>query len=730
MYVREGRTTLSKDVRILTNIGTAVVVRAKSFGVELRDSIGDITFVAWADYTAAQTICDGKAMSLVGWLRPVWDVLSTKAKDETLRRLEVVQEVVTGYRDGHRELARAGEPRAPFGPGFGVSISKRCEVMALLLGEEGQHDRAKQRRILEGELKSAGNNPSTIRNWVKNWREDGLVGLIDKRSIRQSKGWDLIDVRFRRRARVEIDRLDGDISTVSKDEIYRRTLKSLHDEGITDFHIPQRITGEYLSTLKQSKGRTTRAQKSRTLQKVSGKQSYPAMRPGQVVAIDATRADNLVYDPLSGDAYSVEILTAIDVASRVVLALRVVAMSADGTDVGLLLYDICRPFSLAVRGEDIGNWRWVGLPGNLDLSDVAVSVGRRRLAPDFSTLQGEHPIPSLMPDAIHNDNASIFVSHWELGLLDLFGIDLLLSRPRDPSDNPQVERWHEILQRGLQQTPGYKGRNVSERGHLVADSPLFTAKQLEDTLRHFISCDYHRSHHTGLVLAGEELSNERAARLCPLEMYDAMIEATGRIDVPQRADLIYQFLPGRWLRVGHAGVEMRDVVYDSVALDGYREVARGAYRKKDGAMLFFYDPHDVSRLWFRDPETELVHPIPWRGANRIGAPVTSRTVEAARKLIRERGGNGVLKRHSATHQIIEEVGDLMTSEPKSADMRRKLRADRLRGEQSQRDHAEAQAAQTHRTLDNLIEGGARGRPRIDVDVLRRPWPNLIDKAQT
>jgi len=727
MYVREGRTTLSKDVRILTDIGTAVVVKVKSPGVELRDSVGNVTLVEWPNYTAAQMICDGKAVPLVGWLRPVWDVLSPKARAETLRRLEVVQEIVTGYRDGHRELARAGEPRAPFGPGFGLSESKRCEVMALLLGEEGQHDRAKQRRILEGELKSAGNNPSTIRNWLKNWREQGLAGLIDKRSIRQSKGCDVIDVRFRRQSRVEIDRLDGDISTVSNNEIYRRTLKSLRDEGITDLHIPQRATGEYLATLKKRKGRTTRAQKSRTLQKVSGKHSYPAMRPGQVVAIDATRADNLVYDPRTGDAFSVEILTAIDVATRVVLALRVVAMSADGTDVGLLLYDICRPFSLAVSGQDIGNWRWVGLPGAVDLSDLTVSVGRRRLAPDFSTLQGEHPIPSLMPDAVHSDNASIFVSQWELGLLDLFGIDLLLSRPRDPSDNPQVERWHETLQRGLQQIPGYKGRNVSERGHLVAESPLFTATQLEDTLRHFISCDYHRSHHTGLVLAGEELSNEKAVRLCPLEMYDAMIEATGRIDVPQRADLIYQFLPGRWLRVGHAGVELRDMVYDSVALDGYREVARGTYRKKDDAMLFFYDPHDVSRLLFRDPETELVHPIPWRGANRIGAPFTSRIVDAAHRLIRERGGNGVLKPHSATHQIIEEIGDLLTSEPKSADMRRKLRADQLRGEQSRRDHAEAQAAQAHMTLDNLIEGGARVRPGIDIKRLRRPWPNLIDK---
>jgi putative transposase len=70
---------------------------------------------------------------------------------------------------------------------------------------------------------------------------------------------------------------------------------------------------------------------------VSGTQHYPAIRPGQVVAIDATRADNRVFDSLTGRAFSVEILTALDVATRVVLALRVVPRSANGIDAGLLL---------------------------------------------------------------------------------------------------------------------------------------------------------------------------------------------------------------------------------------------------------------------------------------------------------------------------------------------------------------------------------------------------------
>src|ERR1700744_258241 len=162
MPIHEGRTTLSKDTRILTDCGTAVVVAVLAAGVKLRDSVGDVTHVSWPELTEARAIRDGEAAPLVGWMRPLWDAMSARAKSETMVRLEVVQEIVTGYRDGHPELAREGEPRAPFGPGFDVSLSKRCEVMAQRLGEEGQHDRVKQRRIRDGELQSAGKSPSTI----------------------------------------------------------------------------------------------------------------------------------------------------------------------------------------------------------------------------------------------------------------------------------------------------------------------------------------------------------------------------------------------------------------------------------------------------------------------------------------------------------------------------------------------------------------------------------------
>lgn len=715
----DGRTTLITGARVLTEKGTAVVVAVLACEVQLRDVFGEVTPHPWVELPTIQNTYNTDAVALIEPLRPLWDRVHEYVRQQALERLEIVQEVLTGFREGHSELARPGEPRYPFGPDFGESESRRCTAMAELLALENQSLSQSHRRrqgCSERELGSAETNPSTIRNWVRGFKNGGLRALIDGRSLRESMSWELIDAPYREMAAKVFDTFNGDISTVSLSEIDRRTRVRLRNNGITETVTPQRITQQYLSTLKRQKGATTRSQRTRALQKVSGTRHYPAIRPGQVVAIDATRADNLVFDPLSGKPVSVEILTAIDVATRVILALRVVPRSANGLEAGLLVYDVCRPFSLRVTGASVSDWRWVGLPAALDFSAVHVHTAHRHVAPDFSTLEGDHAIPSVMPDAIHCDHGSIFISEWFMSLLRDLGIDLLLSRGKKPTDNPQVERWHETIQRGLQQIPGYKGRNTAERGRLVSQEPLLTAHELQEHLRRFVALDYHRTGHTGIVVPGFEEADAKA-RLCPLEMWDAMVEATGRIDVPQRPDLIYQFLPIRWGTINQAGVEFGDMTYDSPVLEDYRAVPVGYFRPGDRAAPFYVDPHDLSRIWFPDPQTSRVEPVEWRGAQRTLAPMTDVIVAAVRRRIIDRGGNAVLKRGSATRQILNELTEL-TVAPTGRKLKAQLAAAARRVEQSRVDHDEAQRAQ------DVAQAGQPVAP-APADSLRRRWPNLL-----
>ncbi|WP_193045336.1 integrase [Mycolicibacterium baixiangningiae] len=707
----DGRTSLIEGTKVLTQRGFALTGVVGAAGVTLHYSCGETSVVSWVALGVIRGLEGGEVCALSDSLRPLWDTLVDDVREAALFKMEIVQEILTGYRDGHQCLARPGEPRPPYGPS-GASENQRCKAMAAELNAGAQLDRRVRGRLQDGETRPAQYSPSTLRLWVRNFKERGLLALIDERSTRQSKSWELIDSRYRQVATQIVDTLDGDRSTISNQEIDRRTRVQLKENGIDDFVAPERITREYLAHLKRERGTTTRAQRSRKSRRVSGAKHYPAIRPGQVVAIDVTRADNLVYDPLSGDPCSVEIITAIDVATRVVLALRVVPRSAKGFEAGLLLYDICRPFSLQVDGTSIGDWRWVGLPEQLDLSGVPIQVGKRVLSPNFTTLQGEHGIPSVMPDAIRCDHGSIFVCMQFRALLIMLGIDLMLNRGGKPNDNPHVERWHETIQRGLQQIPGYKGRNVSQRGKLVAEEPLLTARQLQDHLCRFIALDYHRYGHEGIILPGEE-----AARVCPLELWDAMTEITGRIDVPQQPDLIYQFLPVKWGTISHAGVEFKNMVYDSLTvLEPYRSVPVGQFRAGDRAAPFFYDPQDLSRIWFHDPATKRVEPIEWRGSDRTVAPMTEAIVNLALKRIRRRGGNLVLNKHSATRQIIDELGQI-TETPAKPKLQKQLIAARMREERAKIDHAEAQRVQDHLRP-------ARPPARRRSAAAREVWPPL------
>jgi putative transposase len=207
---------------------------------ELRDSLGDVMHRSWIELSTVRAIVDGHVAALTEPLQPVWDGLDDDIRNIALTKLEVVQEILTGYRDGHPAFARDDEPRPPFGPGFGVSESKRCTEMAKQLNCEGQFDRRLQRRLHEGEIQSAGYSPNTIRSWVRGFKERGLLALIDGRSTRPSKMWDLIDARYRNLATQVINTLDGDRSTVSIQELDRRTRVQLKDNGIADLRTPQR----------------------------------------------------------------------------------------------------------------------------------------------------------------------------------------------------------------------------------------------------------------------------------------------------------------------------------------------------------------------------------------------------------------------------------------------------------------------------------------------------------
>jgi hypothetical protein len=201
--------------------------------------------------------------------------------------------------------------------------------------------------------------------------------------------------------------------------------------------------------------------------------------------------------------------------------------------------------------------------------------------------------------------------------------------------------------------------------------------------------------HDGLTLPGAP-----GIRLTPLEMHDALADATGRIVVPQHPDLIFQFLPIIWLAPGHAGVEHKNLVYDAEVLEDFRSVRRGTFRTQD-------------------------HEIPWKARHLIHAPLVDDVLDRALRRIRERGGNRSINKTVIMRQIIDEIGELTTA-PTTDEWRAKMSAAQLRWEQSQRDHAEV--AEAHRLVEERISGGKPRDPQVPATPSSDPTELDFDTA--
>lgn len=717
------RVVLKLGDTILLPTGNAHVCSIAPDGYSVTKPGGAEEFIAWTDLAVSPLETRDGPRMIHRLLSPLWETLDDETREEAENRLGVVLELLTGYRSGHPDTALDGEPHNSLGPLSGLSLQARIKRMADQLTRANDTERGIQRRVQAGELQDATVSPSTVKNWVARYGTEGLLGLVDGRRMRRSSGFDLLDPDFRRVLLEIVESFDGDPSSVSHKEVLRRAKVQMKRDGRTHYATPTRATGEYVAWLFKERGHTTRAQRSNAIRGTSGKTHFPALRTGQIVAIDATRADVLVWDPLHERAYSVEILTAIDVATRVVLACRVVPKSADSVDASLLLYDVMRPFHMRVAGTDVTHWRWAGLPGSIDLQDTEVRHERAPLAPS-GTLQGTHKIPAVLPEAIRSDRGSIFVSNRFQEVCNDFGIELTPSRGRRPSDNAHMERIHLTFDGFYHQFPGYKGNNVAHRGRKVEQQPLCTAAELQAMLHRWIALEYHQTWHEGLVLPGAP-----HARLTPLEMFDSLLAATGRIDLPLAPNALYQFLPVRWGTVRHDGVEFNNLVYDAPALDGFRNIRKGQFRDKDRAMPFFHDPHDVSRVWWTDPDTDVVHEIPWRGQHMLQAPMTDAVLDEARRRIKARGGNLALNRDSTQQLILRELTELVDA-PSTRESRALLSAAARRVETSRADHADAQAAQT------VDRGSGRPEPaRLqpaatinEVSYLDDEWPDFKERA--
>ncbi len=164
------------------------------------------------------------------------------------------------------------------------------------------------------------------------------------------------------------------------------------------------------------------------------------------------------------------------------------------------------------------------------------------------------------------DHGKIYVSAHLRSVCQRLGVSIQPARPFQPTDKAVVERFFRTVREDLLAAlPGYNGADVYSRGEHSEDLAYYFVDELEQIIREWAAERYHRHPHEGLLHPAVP-----GLELCPLDAFELGVARAGRLLVPARADLVYDFLPVEWRTIQHYGVEVHGLRYDGPGLNGYR----------------------------------------------------------------------------------------------------------------------------------------------------------------
>ena len=511
-------------------------------------------------------------------------------------RVAHVQEVRTGFRRGCAELATVGEPRPEYAPG--IPMLDRYAAKAAEIGV----------------------GVSTLRRWVKDFGEHGPAGLADDRRRRRRQQLAGADPRWLETARqVLADRTDA--SRPTQDLVLAEIAARLDAEhGAAAVPVPSPTRARLL--LREISRGTSAFGGTKAKREIAGRPAAPygrlrATRPGEYLLLDTTRLDVFAMDPVTLRWVQAELTAAMDLYDRCVTGLRLTPVSTKAVNAAAALFESVRPLPGPAGGQDDGRPPYHGLPAR-----VVIDAGK------LAGEDGTPLLPSVAAETIVVDHGKIYLSEHLMSACARLGISVQPARVYQATDKGPLERWFRTLgEQLLAALPGYKGPDVYRRGKDPEQQAFYFLSELEQIVRRWTADCYHRQPHAGLSVPevpGLEVS--------PLEMFAHGIARAGYLQVPARADLVFDFLKVEWRTIQHYGVEIGGLRYDGAALNPYRNRTSPYSGEHAGRWPLRVDPGDVSRVWFQDLADDAWHELRWEHADAVGGPFSSEALAYARQL--------------------------------------------------------------------------------------------------
>lgn len=514
-------------------------------------------------------------------------------REQILARAAHVREVLTGYKSGSAELAAPGEPRAEFDPARALVDRYESKAAELDIGVR------------------------TFRRWVSDYRRDGEAGLAKSTPERSTK----IDQRWIGTA-LEVMVEHTDQSRPSRTMVIDRTnARVVARFGPDVVKQPSRATAFRVLEELEKRHPTFRLSTKRNRDIADRPaEAYGKLRParpGEYLLMDTTRLDVFALDPVTLRWVQAELTVGMDWYTRCVTGLRVTPVSTKSVDAAAVLLQAYRPPPAGKDWPAHAVWPEHGVPRS-------ILVDREAVDGPITGSSG----PAIVPETIVIDHGKIYVSEHLTSVCQRLGISIQPARLRTGRDKGPVERFFRTLREDLLQAlPGYKGPDVHSRGLDPESEAFFYLDELEAIIREWVAVVYHHRPHDGLVDP-----HLPALRMSPAAMFEHGMARAGYIEAPRDAGLAYEFLKTEWRTIQHYGVEYGGRRYNGPALDPYRNMTSPHVGKAKGRWPIHIDPDDVSRVYFRDPETREWHTLRWEHAPSLEMPLSEDALRFARKL--------------------------------------------------------------------------------------------------
>ncbi|KUM75546.1 helix-turn-helix domain-containing protein [Streptomyces griseorubiginosus] len=523
--------------------------------------------------------------------------LDEAEKRKVLDRAEHVREVLTGYRSGSPELARAGEPHSEYSPERPLEARYASKIAELGIGLR------------------------TLKRWIAEFRERGEAGLAPKKGpARRSEI--AADERWVETA-LEVMVEHTDQSKPSRTLVIERTrARVIARFGPDAVKMPSRATAFRLLEELERRHPLFRLSTKRN-RDIAGRPEGPygklrPTRPGEYLLMDSTRLDVFGFDPFTLKWVQAELTVAMDWYTRCITGIRITPVSTKAVDVSAVLFQSFRPCPAGRDWPRHAVWPEHGIPRTV-LVDVDGAEG-----PGLAS-------PPLVPETLVVDHGKVYVSEHLTSVCRRMGISIQPARLRTGRDKGPVERYFRTLREGLLQVlPGYKGPDIHSRGERPEDDAFFFLDELEAIVREWTATVYHCRPHAGLVDPGVP-----GLRMSPAKMFEHGMARSGYIEVPRDRDLAFEFLQTKWRTVQHYGVEIGRRRYSGPGLPeaGLRSPYDGPVKN---GWPFQVDPDDITRIYFRNPSTRVWHTLTWEHAPSARMPLSEDALVFARQLAAEK----------------------------------------------------------------------------------------------